>query len=253
MSPRYFLSCLLLGSAISGLSYAQEAKKEQAPLTPAQIAFSNLPEARRIDFAKKIIEANRLFGQKRIFETMEQIYQSRAIFTDSPEAWNLMGSCYVELRNWEKATECFNEAKKLSPNDYAVTFNLAEMDYVQKKWAECIEKLQIVLKALPPKDVATRRIAEFKILLSNIGLGKIDEAKKLADLHDPLDDATPYYYFSQAALKYNEKKIEEAEAFTIRARGIFPNEVLVPWTDTLIEFGYVESFYGGMQNQAEEE
>jgi hypothetical protein len=85
---------------------------------------------------------------------------------------------------------------------------------------------------------------EFKLLLAKIKLGKIDEARQLADKYDYLDD-NPYYYYAQAAIAYHDDKLAEAERWLGSARRVFRNpNALAPWQDTLIEFGYIKSFYG---------
>ena len=85
---------------------------------------------------------------------------------------------------------------------------------------------------------------EFKILLCKKKLGLDDDVLILADKYDYLDDS-PYYYYCKAALAYEEENLIEAEQWLARAKRIFrdPN-VLAPWQDTLVEYGYIKSFYG---------
>ena len=54
------------------------------------------------------------------------------------------------------------------------------------------------------------------------------------------------FRFAQAAIAYDDKDLVKAEEWLARASRIFTNpEVLAPWQDTLVEFGYIKSFYGG--------
>ena len=75
-------------------------------------------------------------------------------------------------------------------------------------------------------------------------LGMNTEAAALADKYDFLDDS-PYHYYMQAALAYDKKDLVKAEEWLAIAGRIFqdPN-VIAPWQDTMVEYGYIKSFYG---------
>ena len=76
MNHFLFLS-LFLGSAL--LVSAQEKpatapeKKPEAELSLNQRMFLNLPEERRSEFGKHLGEADRLFRDKRVFESIDEL------------------------------------------------------------------------------------------------------------------------------------------------------------------------------------
>ena len=74
--------------------------------------------------------------------------------------------------------------------------------------------------------------------------GLTDEVTILAGKYT-FEDDSPFYYFAQAALAYDNKDLIKAEEWLAMAGRIFrdPN-VLAPWQDTLVEYGYIKSFYG---------
>lgn len=223
----------------------------QQELLPNQRAFLNLPEERRKDFVKHLGEASRLFQQKRIFETLEEVGKAMAIFEDSPELYNLRGSCFVEMRSFDKALADFKKAGSFSENNPSIDFNIAEVLFVTKEWKQAADLFEKIMKSLPPENLALGRLVEFKILLCKKKLGLEDEVTILAEKYDFLDDS-PYYYYAQAALAYEAKDLIKAEEWLAIAGRIFrdPN-VLAPWQDTLVEFGYIKSFYGDDSMSAE--
>lgn len=218
------------------------AGKEE--LLPNQQAFLNLPEENRKEFVKHLTEANRIFQQKRIFETLEEVDKASAIFKDSPEIYNLRGSCFVEMRAFDKALVEFNKALALSKDNPSIEFNIGEVYFVTKQWQKAHDLFGKILKAMPPENLALGRLVEFKILLCKKKLGQKNEVTILAEKYDFLDDS-PYYYYAKAALAYDDNNLVKAEEWLATAGRIFqdPN-VTAPWQDTLVEYGYIKSFYG---------
>lgn len=217
---------------------------EQPALLPNQQAFLNLPEEQRREFIKHLGEAARLFNEKRIFETLEELDKASAIFNESPEIFNLRGSCYVEMRSFDKALAQFQKASGYMKGNPSLDFNIAEVYFVTKQWKQAADLLEKILLALPPENVALGRLVEFKILLCKKKLGLNDEVTILAEKYDYLDDS-PYYYYAKAALAYDEKDLVKAEEWLARAGRIFRDPAVIsPWQDTLVEYGYIKSFYG---------
>jgi tetratricopeptide (TPR) repeat protein len=226
---------------------AQEPDTEEAKpptLTANQQAFLNLPEERRKEFAEHMQEAMRLFQQKRIFETLEEVNKAEKIFDQSPEILNLRGSCYVEMRAFDKALEAYHKAAELSPGNPSIEFNIAEVHFVTKEWRKSHDRFTEILKQIPPENTALSRLVEFKILLCKKKLGQKEEAQIMAEKYDFLDDS-PFHYYAKAALAYDDGDLVKAEEWLAISARIFrdPN-VLAPWQDTLVEFGYIKSFYG---------
>jgi tetratricopeptide (TPR) repeat protein len=242
---RAILVCLLPLAVLR----AQETAKPTPEPRPHEQAFLNLPQDTRNKFGEKLLEAQRLYGQKRVFEAMAMVNEASAIFADSPDLLNLRGACEVEFRNFEKAMESFKKANELNPGQPLVFFNVAELYFVTKDWKNAEASLTTLLEMIA-KDSATNnfqlaRLVEFKLLLSKIKLGKKDEAAKMAVKYDYLDDS-PYPYYAEAAMHYLENREIEAEAAMARAGRIFQSpDMLNPWQDTMIEFGYIKGFFGG--------
>lgn len=244
---RFLLPLLIVTAPLHGQEEApaaKEADKEAAELNPSQKAFSNLPEEQRKELATKFGEATRLFRQKRIFETLEVIDQAEKIFDQSAEVLNLKGSCYVEMRAFDKALEAFNKALEINPANVNINFNVAEVLFVTKKWKESHDLFQEILNQIGEKNMSLSRLIEFKILLCKIKLGQENEVVILAEKYDYQDDS-PYYYYAQAALAYEAEESLEAEQWLARANRIFRDpSIIAPWQDTLVEYGYIKSFYG---------
>ena len=238
------LSLLVSIAPLVAQDAAKPTTEVPADLMPNQQAFLNLPEESRKQFIKHLGEATRLFQQKRIFETLDELEKATKIFADSPEIYNLRGSCYVEMRAFDKALADFEKARSFSKDNASIDFNIAEVYFVTKEWKKSYDLFQKIIKILPPENLPLGRLVEFKMLLCMKKLGMKNEALILAGKYDFLDDS-PFYYYVQAALAYDEENLIKAEEWLAIAGRIFqdPN-VLAPWQDTLVEYGYIKSFYG---------
>jgi len=249
---KHFLLIPLLALASAPLPlFAQKtAPKDLKDIVPAielpgMKEFTNLPEESRKQFTKNLEEAAKYFQQKRVFESLDEVAKATAIFANSPALLNIKGACYVEFRDFEKARVCFTKALELQPGVPTVIFNLAEVEFCSQQWKAALDRFTSLLPKIPEKDLAMRRLIEFKILLCKIKVGKLDEAREMAVKYDFLDDS-PYHYYANAVLEFQKKNTVKAEEWLAIASRIFRDPAtLSPWQDTMIEYGYIKSFYGG--------
>jgi tetratricopeptide (TPR) repeat protein len=256
---RYFIPMkrfLFVALALTASLQAQNTKPADNVavdnLTPNQREFSNLPEEKRKEFVRLYTEAQRFFTEMRVFETLDALHDAEKIFSKSVELYNLRGSCYVEMRIFEKAEIAFNKALEISPNNLSVKFNVAECMFVSKKWQQSHDKFQELLKQMPANAMEMSRLIEFKIFLCKKKLDLDNEALILADKYDYQDDS-PYYYYTKAALAFDKKDTVEAERWMMKAARIFRDpKILTPWQDTMMEYGYIKGFFGNNE-EAEEE
>ena len=111
-----------------------------------------------------------------------------------------------------------------------------------------------------------KRLVEFKILLSHIGLSNdtklsaderkahAETVKAMAALYDYRDDS-PYYYYANSALSYSLDDKDAGLKFLNKGRRVYSGsaQTLASWEDTMTEFGYIKSYYGNEQKPSSEE
>lgn len=267
--PRPFpLLVAILAAGTLNLSAQPESQPDTADdnrVVPQwQMDFENLPPTTKALYRKRLFEASRLFRQKRIIETLNEIAEAQKLFDQGPAALNLLGACHVEFRNFERARKAFEDALALQAKFLEgietvqgearlqrmravvnILFNLAEMDFVTGKWQSCHDRLAKLIPELDPEDISMGRLIEFKFLLCKLKVNQVDAARQLSLKYDYQDD-NPFYYYANAAMCYHDGKLAEAERWRATARKVFRRAtILAPWEDTMIEFGFVQSFYGG--------
>ena len=243
---------LALTPALLAQKDSDKGVKRMENIKPYQKSFLNLSAEKRSEFIKHQREASRLFAEKRIFESLESLRLAEKAFAESPELWNLRGSCYVELRAFDKALESFRKAQEIAGENLSIQFNIGEVYFVSGQWKKAHDIFESLLKKIPEERQALSRIAEFKLMLCKLRLGEEEEARILANKYDYLDDS-PYHYYAKAALAYHRDDLTVAEQEIARAARIFRNaSILAPWHDTLVEYGYIKGFYGNTMDAAQE-
>lgn len=207
--------------------------------------FMAMPEDTRKLFNRNLYEAQQLFQQKRLFDALQLLDALDQIFKGHPGALTLKGGCYVEMRAFEKAYPIFEEILKINPQSTNIRFNLAELDFVMKNWEAAHKKFSDLIGMLPPENKNMIQLSEFKMLLCKLKTNRVEEARAMENKYGEWDD-TPYYYYARAALLYFDGKTDEAKKILRNALFVWGDKNrLSSWQDTLIEFGYVRSFYGG--------
>lgn len=252
MKILHFFPIAVLSLALPCLSADERADSSQ-DLKEWQQEFLNLPEDRREEFGKHLNKARDLFQQKRIFETIDELGKAETIFPESPDVQNLLGACQTEFRDFEKAMKHFKRADELNPGDSRILFNIAEIHFVSGNWDDAEKALAQVMTMIGTEgDLQLRRLIEFKLLLSKLKLDKTEEAEALAGKYDEFDDS-PFPYYAEAAIAYEGGDEVKAQAAMARARRIFRKpELLSPWQDTMMEYGYIKSFFGGLEGEEDE-
>jgi len=243
MKKPHFRALLALALTTFTPLMAQETPAEDTPVWLNK--FLNLAPTDQKKFEGHFMEAARLFGQKRIFEALNEITEAEKIYKEYPSALNLKGACYVEFRDFKIAREHFVSALALSPKSADIIFNIAEVDFVTENWVSCEDNLNKALALTNEKKMQMTRLIEFKLLLAKIKLNKTEEVEALSKKYG-FDDDSPFHYYAEAAMAYEIEDGEKAEEWLRICRRIFRKpELLAPWQDTMIEYGYIRSFYGG--------
>ena len=222
------------------------AKEAPAEDSPAWLnKYLNLAPTDQKKFDGHFMKAIRLFGQKRILESLNEIAEAEKIQKEYPGTLNLKGMCYVEFRDFKSARENFVAALALSPKDGNIIFNIAELDFVTKNWVSCEKNLNEALLLTNEKQIQKTRLIEFKLLLAKIKLNKTEEVETLSKKYG-FDDDSPFHYYAEAAMAYEREDREKAGEWLRICRRVFRKSgLLAPWQATLIEYGHIPSVYGG--------
>lgn len=234
----------LLAALVLALLPASAQQPAQPGASPAWIQeFNSLPEASRKSYIDQFRRAEQFFAQKRTMECLFSLTELEKIFSGNPGLYNLRGACYIEIRNVEKALENFEKALKLDPSNLTIRFNLAEAHYVNHDYARAMKAFTELLPAFKDNSSMTS-LLQFKRYICARKLDDQALVKELESLHGPMDD-TPYYYCTQAIIKFLGGDTDGAQEQLLSAIRIHGGtSSLQAFTDAMTEAGILPSPYG---------
>ena len=89
-------------------------------------------------------------------------------------------------------------------------------------------------------NIGTRRLIEFKILITLLKQDKDAVATAIQDKFNFMED-TPAYYFGNAAIAYDAEDEEEARGWMRSAEKIYSAQEVSVYVDSFIEMGWIDN------------
>jgi tetratricopeptide (TPR) repeat protein len=185
-------------------------------------------------------EVQQLHAKHRFFDALQKLSEAEALAPENPMIYNIRGSVYTGMRDFEKAQIAFAKAHELLPDSFEPDFNLAELFYVQEKYAEAETAFAKLLEKHVKIREDVRHLTIFKIIICELKQNKTAEAEKNAKTFTFMDD-TPAYYFTKAAFAFQNGKQDEARDWLNKAGNIFKQGQNPVYVDSLMEAKWIPS------------
>jgi len=243
------LTCALLASPAYPQDNAagKKDKSEAAAETGGDAAAAGLPESvKKLSAADRkklqdlLTDASAFIGGIRIQEAFEKIIDAEAMAPDLFQIHNLKGAAYTKIRDFPKARKSFERSLELNPTAFMSKFNITELDFVEHKHADAEKNFSKLLAESPDMNLGTRRLIEFKILITLLKQDKDAEAKAIQDKFNFMED-TPAYYFGNAAIAFDAEDEEEARGWIRSAEKIYSAQEVSVYVDSFIEMGWIDN------------
>ncbi|HEY1583162.1 MAG TPA: tetratricopeptide repeat protein [Chthoniobacterales bacterium] len=159
---------------------------------------------------------------------------------DMASAKNLRGVALMRLGEYGLAENALHQAREIDPNLWEARFNLAEVPFLQKRWAEARDRFAALLKDKREEtEGATGDLIQFKILLTWLLQGK---EKRAAEILQQLQDSSvsPGYYCGKAAFAFQHKDETEARVALKAAEKSFSPSLYGLFRESFYEIGWLE-------------
>ena len=131
------------------------------------------------------------------------------------------------------------KARELDPNLWEARFNLAEVPFLRKSWAEARDRFQALLERSSDEvQGATADLIQFKILLTYLLQNKEKNAALILD-RLKASSASPAYYYAKAAFAFQEKDETGARIDLRAAEKAYSPRLNKLFTESFYEVGWV--------------
>ncbi len=213
------------------------------PLLIVILRISCLPESFAAEeltpqFQKDFVEAVVAFKQKNLSKAEQLLNEAEAIQSNTTVATNLRGAIKLEQGQIAAARDFFQKALEKDPGFYPAKFNLAEIPFHEKEYAEARKAFEALMKENPEDE-----LVQFKIFLTYLLEKNMKEARKTLQLI-PWPGDTPAYYFAKSAWEFAHNDAEEAQSWIESAKRIFRPSANAIYFETLEDIGWVKKRTG---------
>ena len=189
-------------------------------------------------------KAFREFDANNFGEALKQLDIIDARQPDLAESQNLRGVILMRQNVYDKAEEALHKALDLDPKFWNARFNLAEIPFLQKNWAEARDRFEKLLTAnaseLQPE---ASQLIQYKILLTYLLEGKDNMVDSILSKFE-LSAETPAVQYAKAAIALQHKNLTEAKDWTTTAEKNFSPALNKLFAESLYEVGWLEKPVG---------
>ncbi len=159
---------------------------------------------------------------------------------DLAESQNLRGVILMRQKDYEKAEAALQKALAADPKFWNARFNLAEIPFLQKNWAEARKRFQELLNgnASELQGEATQLI-QYKTLITYLMEGKENMVDAIKGKFE-LAPETPALQYAVASIALNKKDEKAAKDALTAAEKNFSPQLNKLFAESLYEVGWLE-------------
>src|SRR6266576_7007601 len=166
-------------------------------------------------------KAFREFDSNNFSEALKQLDAIDARQPDLAESQNLRGVIFMREGIYDKAEAALHEALRIDPKFWNARFNLAEIPFLKKDWAEARNRFQELLSN-NSSDLQgeAAQLIQYKILLTYLMEGKENMVDSILAKFE-LSPDTPAVHYANAAIALQHKNVPDAKNWMTAAEKNF--------------------------------
>ncbi len=172
-------------------------------------------------------QVNNLYEAGEYQAAAERLGNLSAQAAQDPAALNIRGAIYTRLGRYAEARQIFLNILEADRNYFPAQFNLGEVQFIQGDYVGALETFAAIARREPRNE-----LVRFKIIVCQLQLGNVEEARKIAATLIPAG-STPAWYYAQAALARKSGDKSAAEKFLRAARDIYSSSACKLFDETI--------------------
>src|SRR3982074_866160 len=185
-------------------------------------------------------KAFREFDASNYTEALKDLDAIDARQPDLAESQNLRGVILMREGIYDKAETALQEALRIDPKFWNARFNLAEIPFLQKNWAEARNRFQELLSNnISELQGEAAQLIQYKILLTYLLENKENMVDSILAKFELAPD-TPAVHYANAAHALQRKNSKEAKDWMVAAEKNFSPQLNKLFVESLYEVGWLE-------------
>src|SRR5881409_4207886 len=166
-------------------------------------------------------KAFREFDANNFPQALKELDAIDARQPDLAESQNLRGVIMMRQGIYDKAEAALHEALRIDSRFWNARFNLAEIPFLKKDWAEARNRFQELLSSNASElQGEAAQLIQYKILLTYLLEGKENMVDSILAKFE-LSPDTPAVHYANAAIALEQNKTKEAKDWMAQAEKNF--------------------------------
>jgi tetratricopeptide (TPR) repeat protein len=192
--------------------------------------------------AKTAFEQGLQAYEQRDFDSAARLAeQADTAEPNQPQVLNLRGAILLEQQKYDEAERFFKQALKADSKFREAQFNLADVPFRNKDYAEARDRFQALLKQTPGGDKnQAAQLINFRVFLTYLLEGKDSRAQKLMEQFQFSGD-TPALYYAEAAWEFKHDNADKANDWITSARKIYPSASNAMYAAGFYDLGWLKN------------
>lgn len=171
------------------------------------------------------------FDAKAYAKALENLKKAEKADPNSPFIMNVIGATYTKMADYGNAKVAYEKAISLQPDFFPAAYNMAELLFLEKKYAEAYDAFTTLLARNPERE-----LLQFKVFLCLLFLDRKDGAQRLLkQMRLPGED--PAAYYAKAAWEYDHGNKPKFAEYVKTARILFPDKTTI-YDETFRDLGW---------------
>lgn len=196
-----------------------------APTSPVQSPDERTPVLLR--------EASQLLQQRLLDSALDKVNEAIQASPQNVSAFCLRGNVYAEKKMWDEAGQDYQTVLKLDGKNTQVKFDLAELQFMQKKYDDALPGF-VALK----QDSELGDLAAYKAFLCDLYGGHDEAAAKELEAFNQ-EGTNASYYFANVAWCLYHHKTEDGRKWLLAAAKIYGPGKIGVYINSLLDLGYL--------------
>ena len=184
-------------------------------------------------------KAFREFSAANYDQALKELDAIDARQPDLAESQNLRGVILMRQAQYDQAEAALQKALATDPKFWNARFNLAEIPFLRKDWAEARKRFEGLLQGGSELQGDAAQLIQYKILLTYLLEGKENMVDSIMAKFELTPD-TPAVTYSNAAVAFQHKNEKEAKDLIASAEKKFSPALNKLFAESFYEIGWME-------------